>query len=513
MNLKPYLTSQDLLDSVKRRISFPSYQSTFTDTDILSLANEEMSISQVPSVLQYHEGYFVYRVDVPLRPNVSRYAIPDRAIGMRLRDVMYNDSNNNLSEMTRVDDGDKAFFQYSSTSNSTITKFYLENNEVVLTQSIGGDVVGSLAFYIFLRPNQLVQNNRAAIIQSFSKDLSFNNALITAGDQVIIQRNTSSATPTVIPFMAVDTSVIAATIGAVTTLQISAPHGVPTGQMFLAILSDNVGSAPGINGTYQATSTGIDTFTIPIATSVATVTGNVALANQFSIGSTSTITAQNFATAINANGIGISGNSTVLNTARLTYSDVSLLVTIVPTNIGAVVKNDSITLVNFDQLPTTWQSPDDGSITPLFTSGALVDLLQTKPGHRTYNYDITLLALQGTTGTFNTNDLMRIQTNGYTGVQSFLPVIVGDYICLQNEAIIPQIPPDMHSVLAERTSVRILQALGDIQGVQVSSAKIQQMETQQGILLDNRIDDAPRKILNRNSPMRWGKLTRSSRRN
>lgn len=513
MNLKPYLTSQDLLDSVKRRISFPAFQSTFTDTDILSLANEEMAISQVPSVLQYHEGYFVYRVDVPLAPNTSRYAIPDRAIGMRLRDVMYNDSNNNLSEMTRVDDGDKAFFQYSSTSNSTITKFYLENNEVVLTQSISADVVGSLAFFIFLRPNQLVQNNRAAVIQSFSKDLSFNNALITAGDLVVLQKNSSSATPTTIPFTAVNTTVIAATPGAVTTFQISAAHNVATGMKFTVILSENVGSSPTINGTYLATSTGIDTFTIPIATSTATVTGNIALANQFSIGSTNVNTSQNFTSSVNALVTGITASNGGVSTTRLTSSDVSLLVTVVTATPSAIVKNDDIILVNFDQLPTTWQDPDTGVISQLYTSGALVDILQTKPGHRTYNYDVPLIALQGNTGTFNIADLMRLQTNGFAGVKSYLPLIVGDYICLQNESIIPQIPPDMHPVLAERTSVRILQALGDVQGVQVSSAKIQQMETQQGILLDNRIDDAPRKILNRNSPMRWGKLARSSRRN
>jgi hypothetical protein len=53
----PWMTSDDLLESVKRKISFPSSQSTFTDADILAFANEELMISQVPSVMSFHEEY------------------------------------------------------------------------------------------------------------------------------------------------------------------------------------------------------------------------------------------------------------------------------------------------------------------------------------------------------------------------------------------------------------------------------------------------------------------------
>ena len=75
---KPWMTSSDLVASVKRDISFPTSQVTFTDDDILEFANEEMLLAQVPSVMQFHEEYFVFEVDVTLEANKSKYALTDR---------------------------------------------------------------------------------------------------------------------------------------------------------------------------------------------------------------------------------------------------------------------------------------------------------------------------------------------------------------------------------------------------------------------------------------------------
>ena len=84
---KPYFDSDELIKFVKQSISFPINQNTFTEDDILRFANAEMKSSMVPSVLQYHEEYFVYRIDVPLISGRKKYAIPDRAIGQKFRDV------------------------------------------------------------------------------------------------------------------------------------------------------------------------------------------------------------------------------------------------------------------------------------------------------------------------------------------------------------------------------------------------------------------------------------------
>ena len=166
----PWMTTDDLIAAVKRKISFPISQNTFSEEDIIQFANEEMFIAQVPSVLQYHEEYFVFRVQTPLVTNISRYPIPNRAIGMKLRDLMWSDSSGNYFEMTRINSDDRAFFQRNVGANQAIHKFYLEGNDVVLTPGVVGGPTGALNFFIYLRPNQLVANSRARTIQSRSEE-------------------------------------------------------------------------------------------------------------------------------------------------------------------------------------------------------------------------------------------------------------------------------------------------------------------------------------------------------
>src|SRR5688500_12240627 len=100
------MTSEELIDSVKRRASIPESQATFIDTDFLAMADEETSIGLVPSILSFHEEYFVYTEDVALVDEQLAYAIPYRAIGNRLRDLCYVDSSGNEYPMTRVNPED-----------------------------------------------------------------------------------------------------------------------------------------------------------------------------------------------------------------------------------------------------------------------------------------------------------------------------------------------------------------------------------------------------------------------
>ena len=77
---------------------------------------------------------------------------------------------------------------------------------------------------------------------------------------------------------------------------------------------------------------------------------------------------------------------------------------------------------------------------------------------------------------------------------------------MANECIIPQIPPDLHNALAERTAARILAAIGDTEGLGVANAKLQEIEARQGTLLDGRVEGAPQKITARHSLLRYGKM-------
>jgi hypothetical protein len=73
----------------------------------------------------------------------------------------------------------------------------------------------------------------------------------------------------------------------------------------------------------------------------------------------------------------------------------------------------------------------------------------------------------------------------------------GDYISLAGESCVPNVPTELHSVLAQRVACRVLEAIGDSAGLANANNKLQEMEGKTGILLDSRVEGAVHKIRNR----------------
>lgn len=530
MSKTPWLTSFDLIESVKRKISFPISQQTFSQNDILAFADEEMFIAQVPSILQYHSEYFVTYVSLPLFTNVSRYPIPSRAIGGKLRSVFWMDTSGNMFEMTQVAEEDRAFYQRNIGTNQAIHKFFIEGNDIVLTPGLITNPTGTLILVYYLRPNQLVKNDRAAIINNFQQTITLNNSLIHVGDVLTVGVDANPAGPGVInvPFTAVST--LGGTISAITfnsttsTLITSVGHQLISGQT-VTISGSN--SNPIVDGSFLVTVLSPDTFTIPVQIATPGTSGTFTCPNQFFIAATGALTATNLATSITS--LNIMNGAVALpgsNVVTASFDNIYTLLTS-PNQTGFIIPppfifnqdDPNATIgINFQTLPQTYTDNETNVTDNLFQNEVLIDFLQTRPGHKTYLYDVEIprnaisgtvitmpvLALVVPTGTVNT-----IQT---TGVQYMLaPLVPGDYICLANECIIPQIPPDLHNGLAERTSARILAALGDSAGLAASNAKIQEIETRQGNLMSTRDDGNVQKVTGRHSLMHQGKLGRFRR--
>lgn len=163
-----YLTSTTLIETIKREGLIPASQNTFTDSDFLAMANQEIRISLIPSILQYHEEYYVRDSEaIALEANVSSYPIPYRAIGGKFRALFYQDSSGNLRSMTRISPDDRPLYQGSVNDNNCII-FYISGNEVVLLPGVGATPTGSLVFSYYLRPNELVDENRTSMITGIS---------------------------------------------------------------------------------------------------------------------------------------------------------------------------------------------------------------------------------------------------------------------------------------------------------------------------------------------------------
>lgn len=309
-----YLTSSTLIDEAKRLALIPATQSTFQDSDFLAFANQELRIALLPTIMQYHQEYLVVDSDpISIVANTDNYAIPYRAVGGKFREVFYKDTNGNLRAMTRISPDDRPYYQQSNFQNRFVY-FYIQGNDVVLMPEVGENPTGFLVFSYFLRPNELVSEDRVAIIQSIS-------------------------------------------VGASTTV-----------------------------------------FTV-----------------------------------------------------------------------DAVPEN--------------------------MTSSSVVDLLQTRPGHKTLKFDVTPTAVDSSMSTITLDN---------DDVPASL--IVGDYIAFAGESIIPQIPSDLHDVLAQRVAARCLQALGDQASLANANTRIGEMEQKTGTLVDNRSEGQAIKLTNLRGTLRSAKI-------
>lgn len=484
---KPYYTSTDLIEAVKRKIALPISQITFTEQDILKFANEEMMISTVPSILEYHQEYFVHRKDVPLEINQNRYSIPDRAIGSRLRDLAWSDEEDNVFEMTRINADDKAYFQRNVGANQAVHKFYLENNDVVLTPSTIGNPTGNLSFYIFLRPNQLVTIDRAATLELSVPKVSQIPQNFLA-DSSFVQINPTN------------------------TITI-ANHGLVNDNKVIFQSTDNLPDGLVLGQLYYIISATTNTFQVSLSIGGAAViitsvgTGTHTVVRQLTLEQGFESSQVNFVTDIftipnhdySDNDMVVFSTDAVLPTPLLPYTiyyivnatsntfQISSILGGQPLDITLVGTSrqyitSDLTTMTFDQVPTN------------ITSGNLIDFLQTNEGHKTYSYDVKI-PMNGVSG----NDIIFLTSDVPDNFG------IGDYVCSANECIIPQIPSDLHSGLAERTCSRILSAQGDQAGLALSQANIQQINQNQGMLLDQRVDGSPLKVVGRHSLLRYFK--------
>lgn len=428
-SIKPYKTTLSLMQSIQDRIMFPFSQATLSFNSVLSMVNEELIDNAVPGLREMHNEYFVYTKNVPLIPNVGIYPIPDRAQAMVLRDLNYVDVGGRFHEMARTSPEDKAFFQGSSGNNESFSKFYVQGNNIILNPIVTA-VTGSLNMSFFMRPNFLVRDDRACIIQNFQKPI---------------------------------------TVGTVSV-----------GDILNIVLASQTEA--------------------PLTVMLTAVSGTAAL-NQFTVGATPALTAISLVSAITALNIDNFIASSTQSVVMVTYETISTSITSLS---SALVVDNTYTYVIFDQLPSTYVDIDTNEMSPFYTINSKVDFLQTNPGHEMYAYDVKLKGiLSGNVGKFLSTDLMTYRTSSAgTTQKAFWPILTGDYICLNNECIIPQIPPEHHSMLAEMTASRILSAIGDKDGYAISQARIGQMGKQSSALVGNRIEGQTIKVFNSNSLLR-----------
>lgn len=124
------------------------------------------------------------------------------------------------------------------------------------------------------------------------------------------------------------------------------------------------------------------------------------------------------------------------------------------------------------------------SIPANFTSSLTYDLIQQNPGFDYLAIDQTA-SVSGSTLVF-TNTL---PTNP--------ALAVGDWVGIAGLSPIPQVPPELHPVLAQKTYIRAMQALGDKSAMQLGEQALGTMERNAMLLLTPRVTGTAQKIVAR----------------
>jgi hypothetical protein len=157
-------TSDQLIAITKRRGMIPQSDKTFTTQEFLDVLNEEFSIGLLPKILELHEEHFVVTVDLEAVANTTptRYKIPYRATGNKLRDVMVKNSSGLYREFSRIDPENKDMYYHY---NAYV--FYVEGDEIVL---LSNDIQGTVQGSFYFRPNELVSDSRAGVITAIDTD-------------------------------------------------------------------------------------------------------------------------------------------------------------------------------------------------------------------------------------------------------------------------------------------------------------------------------------------------------
>jgi len=153
-------TTGDLLASVSRLAFVPAGQITFTNEEILAIADEETQTKIMPRLMAIREEYFVFPYTTAITQNKRLYAIPPRSIGGMVREVRRVNSNGTYIDLERIEPE-----SVQGEQTGTPAQFYLEGESVALypTPSASSD---TLQISFFIEQGKLVDVTQSAIISN-----------------------------------------------------------------------------------------------------------------------------------------------------------------------------------------------------------------------------------------------------------------------------------------------------------------------------------------------------------
>lgn len=150
-------TADDLIDSVRLRANLPSATADdkLSDTDILTLADEQIRSRWVPYVSEKRSAYYVRS---ELLTTSSGYArVPSRAVGGALIDVQLAESGSeNACSIPEITIAQREFYNAGDSFSSRLA-YSFEGDKIKIHPYPANDV--TLRVFYQWRPGQLVKTN------------------------------------------------------------------------------------------------------------------------------------------------------------------------------------------------------------------------------------------------------------------------------------------------------------------------------------------------------------------
>lgn len=129
------------------------------------------------------------------------------------------------------------------------------------------------------------------------------------------------------------------------------------------------------------------------------------------------------------------------------------------------------------------------SVPEHFNNAVKFDFVQNYSPNKIIHYDVVVNSLNTNVNeiSFSSADVPNIE--------------IGSYITSSEETVVPNIPTELHPILAQRVAVACLEAMGDEQNKASAERTLAKMEMDAGTFLDNRVEGASQKIKSRHSPL------------
>jgi len=186
-------TVSELLSGIKRKAFIQAQGTVYSDSDIVSFADNELKFVIVPKILSVRENYFNCFKDYSISAGQNRYRLPPRIAGGRIQRVVIT----NGSETYEL--------KYSAYELNHTQAYYIDNTEIVLLGDTKAE--GTMRVYYPCRPATLDSTSPTTYLVTAVTSTGATSTGTPNGNYEIIRQN--SPYTTISPNITVSSNAIA----------------------------------------------------------------------------------------------------------------------------------------------------------------------------------------------------------------------------------------------------------------------------------------------------------------